>query len=63
MYNDTLYGNIVTLFAHSMGAPTSLYFLNTDNRTVTQQWKDHYNIYLYMHAYSLLLCLVPGQVH
>ena len=47
MYEES--GNKVTLVAHSMGAPTSLYFLNTDNGIVTQQWKDQY-----IHAYVTL---------
>ena len=42
-------GTKVTLVAHSMGAPTSLYFLNTDNGLVTQDWKDKY-----IHAYITL---------
>ena len=47
MYEES--GNKVTLVAHSMGGPVSLYFLNTDNGIVTQQWKDKY-----LHAYITL---------
>ena len=46
MYEE---GNKVTLVAHSMGAPTTLYFLNTENGIVTQEWKDQY-----IHAYVTL---------
>ena len=42
-------GNKVTLVAHSMGGPVSLYFLNTNNEIVTQDWKDKH-----LHAYVTL---------
>ena len=42
-------GKRVTLVAHSMGGPVSLYFLDTENGIVTQDWKDKH-----LHAYVTL---------
>ena len=35
----------VTIVAHSMGAPTTLFFLNPENGIVTSEWKS-----MYLHA-------------
>ena len=42
-------GKRVTLVAHSMGGPVSLYFLNPENGIVSKDWKEKY-----LHAYVTL---------
>ena len=46
----------VSLLVHSMGGPTTLYFLDPKNGIVTQDWKD-----TYLHAYITLSAAWAGS--